>query len=137
MKFKDEYHETLFRVIMQKMSSKDEFYTPVAYLIALDSVCQNHVEEIFDFKRQCIKPECFKKPWQTSTSKKTTRLAFNLWNGANCSDGETYTDKDGYERDLPSRYYSVSAIFCCSYAPYYWEAVKIRYPKYTDPDEWE
>lgn len=137
MKFRDEYHETLFWVIMQKMGSKDVYYTPVAYLIALDSVCRNHVEEIFDFKRQCIKPECLNECWQTGTSKKTTRLAFNLWNGENCSDGETYTDKDGYEVELPSRKYSVSDIFCCEYAPYYWEAVKIRYPEYANENEWE
>lgn len=136
MKFKDEYHETLFRVIMQKMQSKDVYHQTVAYLIALDDVCKKHVEEIFDFKENVIKTESLKKAWQTGTSKKTTRLAFNLWNGWD-TDGESYTDDDGYMNSLPSRYYTVDNIFCCSYAPYYWEAVKIRYPEYTDTDEWE
>lgn len=122
MKFKDEYHETLFWVIMQKMNRNDVYHQSVAYLIALDDVCRDHVEEIYDFEEQCINLECLDKAWQTGTSLKTTRLAFNLWNGY-CIDPET---------DLPSGDYSVSEIFCCSYAPYYWEAVKIRYPEYID-----
>lgn len=130
MKFKDEYHETLFWVIMQKMNCKDVYHQSVAYLIALDSVCQNHVEDMFDFKKNCIKPNCLDKGWQTGISKKTTRLAFNLWNGY-CTDGGTYTNEDGYEDELPSSYYAVDNIFCCSYAPYYWEAIKLRYPEYT------
>ena len=57
MKFKDNYHETLFCVIMQKMNCKDVYRQTVAYLIALDSVCRNHVEEMFNFKEQCIRTE--------------------------------------------------------------------------------
>lgn len=29
-----------------------------------------------------------------------------------------------------SEYYNPSEIFCCSYAPYFVEALKIRYPEY-------
>jgi hypothetical protein len=58
---------------------------------------------------------------------------FNLWNGY-CSDGETYTDADGYESDLPSRMYAVDEIFCCGYAPYFYEAIKLRYPEYASKD---
>ena len=131
MKFKDDYHATLFWVIMQKMKYKDEFHKSVAYLIALDDVCRNHVEEIFDFKKDCISPKCLKEAWQTGTSKKTTRLAFNLWNGQ-CIDGEAYTDENGYKNELLNSYYSVANIFHCSYALYYWEAIKLRYPEYTE-----
>ena len=28
------------------------------------------------------------------------------------------------------RKYSVSDIFCCSYAMYFWEGIKLRYPEY-------
>ncbi len=122
MKFRDEYHETLFWVIMQKMNCDDVYHQSVAYLIALDDVCRDHVEELYDFEERCIVPESLEKGWQTGTSLQTTRLAFNLWNGY-CID---------LESDLPSSDYSVSEIFCCPYAPYYWEAVKIRYPKYTE-----
>lgn len=121
MKFKDEYHETLFWVIMQKMNRNDVYHQSVAYLIALDDVCRDHVEEIYDFEEQCINPECIDKARQTGTSRKTTRLAYNL-----------YTDSTYWCNDDEVSYCSVSDIFCCSYAPYYWEAVKIRYPEYTN-----
>ncbi len=125
MKFKDEYHETLFWVIMEKMNRKDVYHKSLAYLIALDDVCRNHVEDMYDFKTRCIK-KCLGKAWQTSTSIKTTLLAFNLF-----TDGTMWCPKDLKGCCTPSD------IFCCSYAPYYWEAVKIRYPEYTDTDEWE
>ncbi|MDE6781283.1 MAG: hypothetical protein K2J40_07480 [Ruminococcus sp.] len=126
MKFKDEYHETLFWVILEKMTRKDVYHKSLAYLIALDDVCKYHVEEIYDFDEYRIKPDCLAEPWQTSTSIKTILLAFNLFTG----------HSDWCPEELKSRC-TPSDIFCCSYAPYYWEAIKIRYPEYTDPDEWE
>ena len=41
---------------------------------------------------------------------------------------------DRHENDLPSKYYCPVHLFACSYAPYYWEAIKIRYPEYTEED---
>lgn len=35
------------------------------------------------------------------------------------------------------REYSVSDLFCCGYARYFWEAVKIRYPEYCFYRDWE
>ena len=130
MTFYDKSHQTLFTNITQRMKKIDCYHIAVAYLISLDSVCREHLEDIFDFKNDFIKPECLHFGWQTDTSKKTLRLAFNLWNGC-CSDGDTYTDKDGHRSPLPSGNYAVDSIFCSTYAPYYWEAVKLRYPEYT------
>lgn len=58
------------------------------------------------------------------------RLAFNLYcNGTpSVSDYEYDTEKALEE----SQEYSVEELFCCGYAPYFWEAVKIRYPEYCD-----
>ena len=54
--------------------------------------------------------------WQTSGTVRVCRLAFNLWNG--------YTDPEH------SNAYSPEDLFCCEFAPYFMEGVKIRYPKY-------
>lgn len=121
-------HWLNFTDIINQMKKSDVYHMAVAYLLALDTVTRQHVPEIFDFEEDCIKLEGLDKPWQTGTSRKTTRLAFNLWNGC-CSDGQTYTDEDGYTRDLPSRHFAVDDIFCCEYAPYYWQALKIRFPE--------
>ena len=130
MKFKDNDHELNYEATINMMKSTDCYHQSVAYLLSLDDVCFEHINDIFDFADNSIKTEALYQAWQTGTSRKTTRLAFNLWNGY-CSEGETYIGDDGFEEQLPSQYYSPSEIFCCSYAPFYWEAIKLRYPKYT------
>lgn len=78
-------------------------------------------------KKGEINIDSLQTAWQTSTSKKTTRLAFNLWNSSN-----NYDSEEDLENRIVSKRYNVSEIFCCSYAPYFWEAIKIRYPEYTN-----
>ncbi len=131
IKYYDKIHKELFIEILSKMKIRDCYHISVAYLISLDKVCREHIDDLFDFKENHIKPDtAFNHGWQTSSSLKTTRLAYNLWNGY-CTDGETYTDKNGYESFLISNEYAVDNIFCCSYSPYYWQAVQLRYPEYT------
>ena len=113
------------------MKSRDVYHISVAYLLTLTEDTRKHIGECFDFADDSIKLDALNEPWQTSTSRKATRLAFNLWNDYSYS-SESYTDKDGYEMPLPSVDYSVSSIFCCSYAPYFWQAVKLRFPEYTE-----
>lgn len=58
------------------------------------------------------------KPWQPEEKEKLKKVLNRL-----------------HKEYLPSENYSVAEIFCCGYAPYYWEAIKIRYPEYTVEDE--
>lgn len=128
--FADDKHWKSFTAIIAQMQQSDVYHMAVAYLLALDTVTRQHVNDVFDYDSDCIKLDALEKPWQTGISRKTTRLAFNLWNGC-YTDGETYIDDEGYPDDLPSGNYSVADIFSCSYAPYYWQAIKIRFPEYT------
>lgn len=43
-----------------------------------------------------------------------------------------YDSEEDLEKGHISTSYAPSEIFCCSYAPYFWEAIKIRYPEYTE-----
>lgn len=131
MRFSDDRHEAKYDEFCSRMKRLDEYHTSVAYLLALDVVCRVHPTDLFDFSEDIICPDALNKAWQTSTSCKTTRLMFNLWNGY-CSDGETGNDKDGYEVELPSKNYAVDNIFSCTYAPYYFEAIRLRFPIYFD-----
>lgn len=123
MKFKDQNHEELYKKICGKMRYLDTYHQALAYLLALDTVCRNHISDIYDIAEDSIKTNCINKEWQTSTSKKTIRLAFNLWNG-------TTSDITSDEEEKNSNLYSVDEIFCCEYAPFYWESIKLRYPEY-------
>lgn len=133
IKFMDELHEEKFASIGERMKHLDEYHKAAAYLLALDVVCREHINDLFDFDEDIIKPEGLNKDWQTSTSRKTTRLLLNLWNGCS-SDGEKGKDEDGYEVELPSQHYAPDNIFNCSYAPYYFEAIRIRFPIFFDAD---
>lgn len=127
IRFEDDEHEHKFDEICRKMKHLDCYHLSLAYLLSLDKVLREHTDEVFDFQEDGIKREGLHKGFQTSTSMKTTRLAFNLWNGC-YDDGETYTNKDGYGTELPSSYYTPDQIFCCKdYAPYYWQAIRIRF----------
>lgn len=129
--FKDTKHEQLFYDILAKMKSNDEYHKTAAYLLSLDTGCREHISDVFDIKEDVIIPEALERAWQSGTSMKTTRLLFNLWNGY-YTDNKTYTDEDGQEKDLPSMYYAPDNIFNCSYAPYYWQAIKLRFPFYAE-----
>ncbi len=67
-------------------------------------------------KERLIKPEALHEGWQTGGSARLTRLAFNLWNG--------YVEKG--EESLSTPY----EMFDCGYAPYFYEAIRIKYPEY-------
>ena len=138
--FRDKKHEELFYSLIKKMKRKDCYHGQAAYLLGLDEVIRDHINRVFDFDEDIIKPECIYEPWQTGTSKKSTRLLFNLWNSTykdiepEADPEDEDEDEDIQERvERSSQYYAVDEIFCCSYAPYYWQAIQLRYPEYSEP----
>lgn len=78
MKFYDDTHELKYIEFCRKMKYFNEYHRSVAYLFALDKVCREHIEDIFDFAEDGIIREGLHKGWQTSTSRRTTHLSFNL-----------------------------------------------------------
>lgn len=118
MKFKDKFHEDAYFAILDLMTNRDVYHMTFAYLISLDTVCRHHFTDLYDFDECCLKTDPLDHAWQTGTSRKTTALAYNL-----------YTDSTLWCEDNPSCC-SVSDIMCSVYAPYYFEAIKIRYPRY-------
>lgn len=66
--------------------------------------------------KDCIRPEGLHEGWQTGGTVRLTRLAFNLWNG--------YAEQGDERMSTPYE------IFDCGYAPYFYEAIKMRYPEY-------
>lgn len=122
IKFRDDKHKQDFETVMQRMNadSQDVYRAALAYLITADNACAAHVDKIYDFNERCIIPDCLADSWQTDTSGKTCRLAFNLFNG-----GLGWCEEE--ERSLVTP----ANLFCSTLAPFYWEAVKLRYPEYT------
>ena len=127
--FKSKDHETNYHFILEKMKGKlnKKKKKALAYLFSLDENCFEHLLDLFDF---CENEIIFEGIYKIhGKSEKTVRLAFNLWNGW-CSDGEKYVSDDLFEDYLPSIYYSPCNIFNCENGIYYFEAIKLRFPKY-------
>ena len=109
--FKDYAHKELFVEVLDRMGIikyGDVYREALAYLITLNVVCRQHIDSIYRFDDECINSKCVNASWQTSSSLRTTLLAFNLFNG--------YFDL------CPENlrcYITPDNIFCCDYAPYY------------------
>ena len=59
-------------------------------------------------------------------------MAFNLYcNGTPTMDLFEEKDDQIYEQSN----YNVEDLFCCSYAPFFWQAIQIRYPEYVTYNE--
>ena len=129
MIFYDEEHEELFNKLCEKMPYLDGYHLSLAYLLTMDNVLREHISALYDEKKDVIIFEGLNKPFQTSTSSKTTRLAFNLWSGSvyDSDPPEAYIDKNGQKKYVPSKYYAPDNIFNCNYTPYYFEAIKMRF----------
>lgn len=78
MIFQDKEHEKMFNKLCKEMPYLDNFHMSLAYLLTLDTVLRDHIGALYDVKKDVIIFEGLNKPFQTSTSSKTTRLAFNL-----------------------------------------------------------
>ena len=128
MKFIDREHKEFWNekyAEMQRMGKTDDYYKSIVYVLSVCPTTREHFDEIFDLKNGEINIDSINEGFQTGSSEKVTRMAFSLWNRCN------YDSENDIRDGKVSSYYNVSEIFCCSYAPYFYEGIKIRYPEYT------
>lgn len=125
MKYIDNEHELFYEQKLKELERSDVYQKALIYTLGISPITREHFSEIFNVKSNKINISAIDKPYQTTTSRKVTRLAFNLF-GNICYDSEENMNK------ARTDCYTVSQIFCTSYAPYFYEAIKIKYPEYTD-----
>ena len=124
--FADESHKRFYYEKLEQARHQDCYHKALIYILGISEDTRNHFSQIYDIKSGYVKTECLHQGWQTSGSAKAVRLAFNLY-----TDGEPSIDdyKRKDEQIGECREYSVSDIFCCGYAMYFWEGIKLRYPE--------
>lgn len=127
MIFKNEQHQRFFEEYLTKCRYRDVYHAALVYCLGISEDTRNNVNRIYDFKSGFVKTECLHEGWQTSGSLKIIRMAFNLYNNGTPS---VYDYDDSEEQLEECQRYTVEDLFCCGYAPYFWQAVKIRYPEY-------
>ncbi|MCC8044367.1 MAG: DUF6075 family protein [Clostridiales bacterium] len=125
--FRDAEHELFCLRALEKCRWCDVYHEALVYCLGIDRTTREHIDRIYDFKTGNVKPKCLNEGWQTSGSRRVVRMAFNLY----CDSTPSVHGMEKSEDKLREcGEYSVSDLFCCSYARYFWEAIKIRYPEY-------
>lgn len=111
--FSTEKHKEFFISMITKVNTWDRYHMALFYTLGISPDCREHIEDLFTFSRENygIKPEtALLCDWQTGGSMSCTRLGYNLFNG------------------FADRKTDPGSLFACRYAPYFLEAIKLRYP---------
>ena len=125
--FRNREHRDFYHKYMPKCRYRDEYHMALVYCLGIDRDTRANVDRIYDFKTGYVKTECLWEGWQTSGSMRIVRMAFNLY----CNNTPSVFDIEDTDRQIEEcRRYTVEDLFCCGYARYFWEAVRIRYPEY-------
>lgn len=126
--FISEAHEKFYYEKLKEVRYQDVYHKALCYCLGISDDTRRNINSIYDFKTGCVKTECLHEGWQTSGSMKVVRMAFNLYcNGTPSVDDYTKTEEQVNE----CRQYTVEDLFCCAYAPFFWQAIQIRYPEYA------
>ena len=119
IRFADKQHEAFYREQTQRRRD-DVYHRALIYTLGICDDTRRRFNELYDAAGRCINPGAINTAWQTGGSLKVTRLALNLF-----TDGTPTADDIG-----ECRRYSVSDIFACGFAPYFVQAVRLRYSEY-------
>ena len=126
--FISDAHEKFYYEKLQEVRYQDVYHKALCYCLGINGDTRKNADRIYNFKTGSVKTKCLHEGWQTSGSLKVVRMAFNLY----CNSTPSVWDyEDAEEQVNECRQYTVEDIFCCAYAPYFWQAVQIRYPEYV------
>ena len=125
IRFADDRHLEFYNKQADRLNP-DCYLKALIYALGICDDTRRRFDSMYDVKKRCIRLETLYAEWQTGSSTKVTRLAFNLFTDRPAT---SYNGTDTPDFDECKRY-SVSDIFCCGYAPYFVEAIKLRYPEY-------
>ena len=126
--FISDAHEKFYYEKLQEVRYQDVYHKALCYCLGINGDTRKNADRIYNFKTGSVKTKCLHEGWQTSGSLKVVRMAFNLY----CNSTPSVWDyEDAEEQVNECRQYTVEDIFCCVYAPYFWQAIQIRYPEYS------
>ena len=126
--FISDAHEKFYYEKLKEVRYHDVYHKALVYCLGICDDTRRNVDNIYNFKTGCVKTECLHEGWQTSGSIKEDRMAFNLY----CNGTPSVSDYEDTEEQVDEcKQYTVEELFCCAYAPYFWQAIQIRYPEYA------
>lgn len=101
------------------------YYRALVYLLGMTAETRSNFSRCFDAEARMIRPTALEEGWQTGGTVRIVRMAFNLWNGW------CYESEEDAQEGRTADTFTPDNLFCCEFAPYFYEAVKLRYPEYT------
>lgn len=116
IRFISKEHEQFYKEMMKKSGVDDSYHRSFFYCMGISEVTRANINKLYNFERGYAEPDALHGGWQTGSSLRLTRLALNLWNG--------YAEQGEERMSTPCE------LFSCEYAPYFYEAIKLRYPEY-------
>lgn len=126
--FISDAHEKFYYEKLKEVRYQDVYHKALCYCLGISDDTRRNAYRIYDFKTGCVKTECLHEGWQTSGSLRVVRMAFNLY----CNGTPSAFDYEDAEEQVDEcRQYAVDELFYCAYAPFFWQAVQIRYPEYA------
>lgn len=112
--FASREHRDFYHDMMAQSRRQDCYHQAFFYVMGIAPETRANIRQMFNFQQDCIEPEGMHGGWQTSGTVRVCQLAFNLWNGYSAErQGDEFTPND---------------LFCCEFAPYFMEGIKLRYP---------
>ena len=129
--FISDAHEKFYYEKLQEVRYQDVYHKALCYCLGINGDTRKNADRIYNFKTGSVKTKCLHEGWQTSGSLKVVRMAFNLY----CNSTPSVWDyEDAEEQVNECRQYTVEDIFCCAYAPYFWQAIQIRFARLLDEE---
>lgn len=116
IEFASTEHRYFFMDMMARSKINDCYHRAFFYVMGITPETRSNIHCMFNFQEDCIEPEGMYGGWQTGGTVRVCHMAFNLWNG--------------YTAPQNSYTFSPENLFCCEFAPYFIEGIKIRYPEY-------
>ena len=126
--FISEAHRKFYFEKLKEVRYQDVYHKALIYCLGISSDTRTHIDSIYDFAEGCVKPECLQEGWQTSGSVRVVRMAFSLYCNGTPSVDE---DMEIEEQIQECKQYTAEELFCCAYAPFFLQAIQIRYPEYA------
>ncbi len=133
IRFISEEQKAFFEEKVQKLGiARDPYRLALVYAISLTENCRKHFNKCYNTSTRCICLDVFNNGWVTGTDIKAIRLGFCLFTARIPT---VYSERDFEKRFWEAFRYNPSELFCCELAPYFCEAIKIRYSEYFNEED--
>ncbi len=119
--FNSKEHEKFYLEMLSKFRIVQVYHKAFFYCMGACEETRDNIDALFDFKTGGIRPENLHKGFQTGSSYRVTRMAFNLWNG--------------YVEEGEEKMMTPSELYACRFGDEFHQAIKLRYPEYYREQE--